>query len=454
MLVFDGTRAIQREDRTVPGEDFSSSPRRVAAAHVSTLAREKRGPTVGEALAQLLASGAIDRPEYEIRRDGYRAAVSTARRLHGRRRGELVAVIHRLDAIAARGLLSASRVRPLFLTLAMNSRWWASAPIPADRSRVAFSGSRLVWEYYAGEGIQLQMLASFGKANGLWQGHFDTGLRALLEELRPLAAERAGGLAWESYFGFEGAPPPWVSAITQGTAVQALARASQRLHDLDYLTLAHGALAPFRTHPPSGVRASGARGPHYLIYSFAPRQRVLNSFIQSLVGLYDYAAISGDSIGAELFRTGELEARLEVPTYDTGAWSLYEPRVESNLSYHELVHGFLEQLCERTAKRVYCVTAERFARYLGEPPRLADLSRHVRAGHTGPLRFRVSKISQVVLTVRAGGRTLFRRGAQLGRGAHSFSWKPPRTGRYDLQVSARDLAGNANTTSTRLVAHR
>lgn len=447
MLVFDGSHAVRHEDRTVPGEDFSSSPQRRlgARAHVSAQPRVARGPSVGDALAHLLRTHAIDRTQYDARRDEYRAAVSTARRLHGRRREELVAVINRLDALAGQGALVASRVHPLFLTLAMNRRWWASAPIPADRSRVAFAGSRLVWEYYAGEGIQLQMLASFGKANGLWQGHFNTGLRALLEELRPLAAHRAGGLAWESYFGWEGSPPPWVSAITQGTAVQALARASRRLHERGYLTLAHKALAPFRTRAPSGVRAAGPSGPHYLIYSFAPRQRVLNSFLQSLVGLHDYATISDDPVGAELFRTGEREARREVPAYDTGAWSLYQPHVESSLSYHELVRGFLGGLCARTAIRVYCVTAARFARYEHERPRLADLARRARARRAARLGFRLSKISYVTLTVRSGSRVLLRRTAQLGRGAHFFTWAPPRAGRYALQIGARDLAGNTGT---------
>jgi hypothetical protein len=452
VLVFDGSRASRHEDPTIPPEDFSASSRRQlrGAAHASAQTRSTRGPSVGEALAHLLRTHQIDRDAYEARRDEYRAAVGTARRLSGRRRTELRAVIRRLDAMAGEGALVASRLRPLFLTLVMNRRWWASAPVPADRSRVAFTGSRLVWEYYSGEGIQLQMLASFGKANGLWQGHFDAGLRALLEELAPLAAQRAGGVAWESYFGWEGSPPPWVSAITQGTAVQALARASRRLHHPAYLALAHEALAPFRARAPNGVRASGPSGPHYLIYSFAPRQRVLNSFAQSLVGLYDYAAISGDRVGAELFRTGELEARREVPSYDTGAWSLYQPHVESSLSYHELVQGFLERLCERTATRVYCATATRFARYVHERPRLADLARRARARRRARLSFHVSKISYVALTVRSGSRVLLRRAAELGRGGHYFSWTPPRAGRYTLELSARDLAGNRGTAAGRV----
>jgi len=453
VLVFDGHRAVRHEDPTVPGEDFPGRAVPPERAQVATAPRT-RGPSVGEALARLLRAGEIDRSEYESRRDTYRAAVSTARALRGRRRGELLSVIHRLDAIATNGLLITSRLRPLFLTLSMNRRWWASAPIPSDRSRVAFSGSRLVWEYYTGEGIQLQMLASFGKANGLWEGHFDSGLRSLLGELIPLAAQRSNGRAWESYFRFGGGSPPWVSAITQGTAVQALARASQRLNEPSYLQLAHLALAPFRMRPPSGVRVSGPSGPHYLIYSFAPYERVLNSFVQSLVGLFDYSMISQDSIGAELFRTGELEARREVPAYDTGAWSLYEPGTESSLSYHELVRGFLARLCDRTAVTVYCDTATRFGGYEQEQPRIGGLSRRGRAHRTTRLRFRLSKISQVVLTVTRDGRMVLRRTALVRHGPHYFTWVPARAGSYTLQVSATDLAGNQGSATGPLVVAR
>ncbi len=36
-----------------------------------------------------------------------------------------------------------------------------------------------------------------------------------------------------------------------------------------------------------------------------------------------------------------------VPHYDTGAWSLYDQSTESDLGYHELLDGFLRNLCTR-----------------------------------------------------------------------------------------------------------
>ena len=50
-------------------------------------------------------------------------------------------------------------------------------------------------------------------------------MRSLLTEMIPLAAERAGGIVWEYYFYYSGGSPPWVSAMAQGTALEALIRA-------------------------------------------------------------------------------------------------------------------------------------------------------------------------------------------------------------------------------------
>src|SRR5262249_7550123 len=91
-------------------------------------------------------------------------------------------------------------------------------------------------------------------------------------------------------------------------------------------------------------------GANYAEYTYAPGDRILNGFIQAVVGLYDYSAITKDPLGLQLFEAGDAEARAQVPHYDTGAWSLYDQFGESNLNYHELLTEFLQHLCERTRK--------------------------------------------------------------------------------------------------------
>ena len=179
---------------------------------------------------------------------------------------------------------------------------------------MSFSGSRLVWQFYAGEGLQIQWLGTFGKANGLWQGGYDASLRALLDEALALAAQRAGGIAWEYLFRFDGGRPPWVSGLAQGTAVQAFSRAAVRFGEPRYFEAARAGLGIFREAPPSGVRVATPAGAHYLIYSFAPGLRVLNAFTQALNGLHDFAVLANDAEGHALFAAGEAQLRGELPS--------------------------------------------------------------------------------------------------------------------------------------------
>ena len=216
------------------------------------------------------------------------------------------------------------------------------------------------------------------------------------------------------------------------------------------LPIAQRALAIFRKRTPTGVRVPAEHGDHYAIYSFAPNLRVLNGFIQSLIGLYDYARIAKDPQGTELFQAAEPEARAETPLYDTGAWSLYSrgsSTHESSLSYHDLLEGFLAGLCTRTKIEVYCTTADHFVAYKSVAPVLTVHSKTVRGGRPGRVRFELSKISNVTLTISRAGKVVESRpfGA-VGYGKRTLGWQVPRKrGTYDVSLVATDLAGNAAT---------
>ncbi len=409
-----------------------------------------QGTVPGE-LRRLLGAGAIS-PE---RHDGWRAAwddaVRTHRRLGGARRRALGAVLSNTRAVAAAGLLTPTRGPALFLTVQRNRAWWAARPLLASGARVTFPGSELVWQHYPGQGLQLQWLATFGRANALFSGRvYDARLRALLDEAVPLAAERAGGLAWEYAFRFDGGRPPWVSALAQGTAVQALARAAVRLGDPRLFEVARAGLGIFRAPPPEGVRVQTTAGAHYLIYSFAPRLRVLNGFVQSLNGLLDFARLANDAGGAALFAAGEAQLAAELQRYDTGAWSRYSLTRESDLGYHVLVRDFLRGLCARLETEParaarYCEIAGRFDAYLRTAPELALAvpSGPVRARRTAHVRFTLSKISTVTATATRRGRVVWTRSARLGRGRHALALRPAQAGPLALRLRAVDLAGNA-----------
>jgi hypothetical protein len=337
------------------GPDLGLPPLgRHAAARLSA----RHGPTVTAALQSLRSSGAISEASYRQYYDAYVAARRSSGRLSGTRRLELGAVIANVQAIAAAGGLNASRSPALFLTLERNRQWWTTESLLASGDRLSFPSSKLVWEYYPGQGIEIQWLATFGRANGYFlSGHENANLRQLLAEAIPLASKRAGGIAWEYLFQFDGGQPPWTSGLSQGTALQVLARAWSRFKEPADLAAAQQALGVFETSPPEGVRVHTPVGSLYAEYTYAPSDRILNGFIQSLVGLYDFTSITKDPLGLQMFEAGDAEARAEVPLYDTGGWSLYDQYGESSLSYHELLTEFLQHLCERTRKGAPFVVA-------------------------------------------------------------------------------------------------
>jgi len=422
------------------------------AAPRARAARERR-PTVRGELRRLREEGRLDPARHDELRAAYDEARATLRRLEGARRAELTGVLAVVEEIAGAGRLTPERLEPLWRTLEANRRWWTTGPLLSPGQRVGFEGSELVWQHYPGSGVQLQALATFGKLNGFWRGgrRYDARLAALAEQVLPFAVPRAGGLAWESYFPYGRGRPGWVSAMTQATAAQALARAAARLgRGDDLLPVARAALGPFTADPPVGVRVPSGAGEHFLLYSFDPKLRVLNGFVQTLVGLYDLAQVSGEPLAYELFARGERAARAEVPAHDTGAWSLYSRgRVqrESDLGYHRLVGGFLGELCARTRSEPYCGAQARFAGYEREPPRLALRTTRLRGGRAGELVLELSKLSRVSVRVTRGSRVALARGpVALPFGRPAVAWKPPREpGRYLVALRAVDLAGNVAT---------
>jgi hypothetical protein len=462
VLGHDG-HVTARNDPYLVGPAVTPAPARSPVASrppgMLAAARTAKAPqrTVLSELSRLRRSGAIDAAAYRDDTASYRAALTEERHLSGSRRSELTAVTETLHEIAASRQLTASRLPALMATLAANRQWWAHGPLLSYGQRVEIAGSQIVWEYYPGQGIQIQVLGSFSKADALYTAGAASypEMEQVLAQLIPLAAQRGGGLAWEYYFGFDGGSPPWTSAMSQATALEALARAYQATKDPYYLNVATQAMGIFTKAPPAGVNVKTTAGTRFLQYTFAPRLSIINAFLQTLIGLYDFGQVSGNPIAKQLFASGNAEAQLEVPQFDTGAWSLYQPGVEDSLDYHELVTGFLQELCTRTATPVYCTTAQHFTADLTTPPVLTQLTTSSGAGHSFALRFRLSKASHVGIAVRRGSATPLYTSASFGYGVDHFTVPALHTpGDYSVTLDATDLAGNfAKVTGTLTVRH-
>jgi hypothetical protein len=428
-----------------------------AGGHPGGHAHASRRVTVTAALQRLQRGGAITEAAYKQYESAYVAAKTSLRRLSGTRREELGAVLANVEAMASAGQLVASRLAVVFATVEGNRQWWTTQALLGGSQRVSFTGSRLVWEYYPGQGIEIQWLATFGEANGYYNSHQTTALREVLSEAIALASKRAGGIAWEYMFRFDGGVPPWSSGLSQGTAIQALSRAYSRTHEAQFLDAAKEALGLFQTRPPAGVLVKTAAGAHYLEYTYAPSERILNGFIQSLVGLYEYAKLTGNPVGQQLFEAGDAEARTETPRYDTGAWSMYDQSSESNLNYHELLAEFLEHLCEKTSKgepltpttgqiagdEIYCSTAKRFREDEKTPPAIELLTHTAHTREPAGVQLKLSKVSSVSMTIKLGEKTVWTNTVTVEGGKPRLLWvTPSKTGLYTVVLRATDLAGN------------
>ena len=359
-------QAHVRHDRLLPPARATALPR-TGGARVATAA----GLTVQAAATSPLTTA--ERTEYD-------AALNSARTVRdgmplGAARDELSGVIANAAALDASGQLTSSRLAATLMTVRRNKQFWPVNTVPAPGTRVVFTGSPVYLEYYRREGLQIQPLANFGKANAAWSACKADGnttcskLRGLLDAMLGLASQRGSFTTWEYFFDFEGGAPPWTSGMSQATGLQALSRAYRLTGDARYRDAAARAVPAFETAPPVGVAVPATGGTHFLMYSFAPQLFIFNGMLQALIGLDDYRDLTGDPRGTTLFRAGHGNAIAILPLADTGSWSRYS--VGGPLStpeYHALLTDMAASLCKRQGNPVYCDTAARFTAYGAAPP--------------------------------------------------------------------------------------
>ena len=253
--------------------------RRLAALRVA-----RKSPTVEASLRVAMLTGRIS-PNVEGRmRRNWVSVNQTLNKLSGVRRTELGYVVGTVRTLAASHQLTADRLDPLFLLLNANARFWAKDPIPVSGWRTTFGRDPVVYQYYPGRGMQFQPLASWGRANAIAGACLaamrtrterdscrPTAMTRSLDRLSQLGSRRNGYLAWEYYFAFGSGSPPWISGMTQATAVQALSRGYRATGNKRWKRAAVRALGAFEQPAPRGVAVSVPGGTHYALYSFGLR---------------------------------------------------------------------------------------------------------------------------------------------------------------------------------------
>jgi|tagenome__1003787_1003787.scaffolds.fasta_scaffold20913472_2 hypothetical protein len=413
-------------------------------------------------LSQIERRGGTAATDAQGWRDEYKTAKVAARRLKGTPQANVRGVLANLTSLAKRNLLG-SRAYPAFLILQRNVEWFYEdrRSAPAYGTRTTFEGSELIWQFYSGSGWQLQPLANFGRLNGLLKLRKPAAgrLEKFADDMLATGVQRRGSLAFEYYFPWSGGAPGWISGMATATGMQAFANLGKRDGDPRYTDAARSMIGVFKTPPPWGVTVQGPAGPSFLLYSQSPTVLVGNGIAQALIGLDNYRAATGDPDATALVNAALAEAKRLLPLFDTGAWSLYDrsprkPGTESDLSYHQLFEGFLEQLCTKFADP-FCTEAENFARYETEPVAITSLATKVQPKRKRILAsFILNKRGSVRATLERDGSAVRSWSGSMLRGKHTLTWTLPSKGDYELVVKATSLNGIASEASSQATIAR
>lgn len=407
------------------------------AALVLTTGRAQAA-TVSASLTKLQNAGLITPEKAAAARKSYHDSRSLRKRLSGARQLPLTNQIRTIESLAKKNRITADRVTPLFTQLQVNTDWFRTKGPGAGDTR--FGSSLIYYRYFAGWGWMFHPLANFSKLNANWTQAKSVGAQRGLSryayELLSWGVNRGGALTWEYYFPFAGSAAPFISSISQGAAVQSLARTGEKLKDPNITAYAREGAKAFGITAPTGLRVNRNGGYHFLGYSGNPRLYIFNIFAASLDGLHDYAKIAGDAEAMAIYERGLVAARVELPQSDTGAWSLYSMGgAESNLNYHQELTTFMARVCENTSEAVFCNLQARLFSYLTAKPTVSGISKKVRSGRIY-VTFSLSKVSTITVRTPGGGTSI----ATVARGKRVFSVKKGSSNA--VTIVARDLAGN------------
>lgn len=162
-------------------------------------------------------------------------------------------------------------------------------------------------------------------------------------------------------FSTERGPAPWYSAMAQGCAISALARAYAHTGDATYLAAANKAFQPFKRNLSSGgvVLEDGM-----WLEEYPDGHHVLNGSISAMWGLWDLNRIGGDPAALALFKKSTSNLAANLGLYESEGAILYEilPERFAHPTYHALHIRQLKALSMLTGNPTFDQYAQRWER--------------------------------------------------------------------------------------------
>jgi hypothetical protein len=205
------------------------------------------------------------------------------------------------------------------------------------------------------------------------QKHFDIFLKQVDWLVSNLEMNPKGLYVWNHHFDWEYREvlkDPWYSALAQGQGISALVRAYRKTGQESYMEAAQRAFETFKYGIRNGgVKYTDDKGYVWLEEAIVePPTHILNGFIWSLWGIYDYYLVTHDADVKQLFDNCVATLKGNLATYDIDFWSLYEhsgtrlKMIASPFS-HSLHIVQLRVMYRLTDEEVFKEFAQRWTRY-------------------------------------------------------------------------------------------
>lgn len=163
-------------------------------------------------------------------------------------------------------------------------------------------------------------------------------------------------------FAFENEQMPY-SAMAQGEAISLLIRANHLKNSQSYSETIHRAFE-YMVKPLNQGGPAKYEGKHVYFYECPTDPLILNGWIFSIWGIWDYVKEYGNAFAKELLQKSLLTLEESLPAFDIHYWSKYEDgkRISSPF-YHRLHIAQLNVMYELTGRRIYKEYAVKWAGY-------------------------------------------------------------------------------------------
>jgi len=189
-----------------------------------------------------------------------------------------------------------------------------------------------------------------------------------------LEKNKKGVFVWMHHFDWEyreGLKAPWYSALAQGQGISLLIRAYKETNKDKYFKSAKTAFISLNTSIDKGGvqfidQDNNVWLEEYIVSP--PPSHVLNGFIWTLWGVYDFYLLTKDSDAKKLFNNCIKTLKQNLKRFDIGFWSLYDLsptflKTIASTFYHKLHIVQLEILYKITNENIFLKFKKKWQRY-------------------------------------------------------------------------------------------